>query len=983
MVLLFSCSADQKRGPYLHRFIDQLENKHVVSSPLAGLHEKFDRISQKWSGEELEPLSLNRARFYSVSTRLPVLGWEEQGQPERMKISMDGKEIPFHEDSSPNSMSWMLKKGEIEIDKFGKKGSISNFLALGDEERFEDNIILPEGEFVLQIWAKSKNPSANLPQLEIHLNEELIGEIAVGPYQGYQLISRAKRGWNKLVIFCRNTAPANKRSSAKDLRIDKILIKSFQDLILFTIAENKENILASEFSADYLAEPIDNIIKIGKNIGTSPGYIQDIEFHTSGKKRIEIIGHSLSSHIGLRVELDDEKIYEGEVARSGQNKISLEKFSEIGKHELKLECLSSEQEGQAFHLSQIIVKNPLKELYLPLAVIRNEWRIHDLSSGDDSLGLKKKFVVPNLSWRTRTDTAVNTIFAPPLTQLEFALEIPQSSILEFGYGLLDQNREDKGQGVNFKIVVQDKQKEEVIFSKYLDPHQNESHRRLFQERIDLSPYFHKKIRLKMITTSPSLKEQATSNEPQVGKEFAYWYNPVIYIPREEQESTEPEINIILISMDTLRADHLKCYGYERETSPNIDRLGTEGVIFDNAYSTTCWTLPAHISLLTSLENRNHLVHKTNPYMDNSLITLADILRENGYFTYAYTGGALVSQRFGFSKGFDFYREFRGSQHHRDSAGNLFHHFNNWIAKNKEKKFFLFLHTYQTHEPYFSPPAFNSLYLDPTKSRWEKADMQEILFEGYSRKEKRFKDLTPAEKENIIALYDGEIRYLDERLIKPLIRKLKRLGLYQKTMIIVTSDHGEEFFDHDGWLHGHSLYNELIRIPLIIKFPHDQFKNLRSDKTAQITDIMPTILEVAGIDYSSFKLDGISLTGMLQDNEEKERFLIADVGYKDYPSRLPERVAINLNEYKLVLNNEYGNPPEKFFPCPPPIAKVELYNLKEDPLEKENIALQDKEMVQNLLKKIYETFLLRAEKGRKAKARDEEMEKTLRALGYIQ
>ena len=187
----------------------------------------------------------------------------------------------------------------------------------------------------------------------------------------------------------------------------------------------------------------------------------------------------------------------------------------------------------------------------------------------------------------------------------------------------------------------------------------------------------------------------------------------------------------------------------------------------------------------------------------------------------------------------------------------------------------------------------------------------------------------------------------------------------------------------AWLHGHTLYNELIRIPLIIKFPFSKHKDLKIDKFVRITDIMPTVLQEAGINHSSHEFDGKSLLETIRNNESRDRVYIADIGAKNYPPELPSRIAISQNEFKLVLNNDFGLPPEQYFPCPPPIAQVELYDLKKDPQEKKNISREKIEMVQSLLKKIYELY--EVEPGKellKSKEMDKELEEVLRALGYI-
>lgn len=276
--------------------------------------------------------------------------------------------------------------------------------------------------------------------------------------------------------------------------------------------------------------------------------------------------------------------------------------------------------------------------------------------------------------------------------------------------------------------------------------------------------------------------------------------------------------VVLISVDTLRADHLQTYGYRRPTSPNLDLLGADGVVFNRTYASSPWTLPSHVSLLTSLFNINHGVHRPTDRMDESLVTLTEVLRQNGFSTSAITGGTLVSYLYGFSRGFDTYKEGDGAMDYNNSAELVARSAAEWIENNKEKNFFLFLHTYQVHTPYDTPSPYGAMFLDPD-AVWKRAHTTEI----FNGKKSIFKELSDAERRNLIGLYDAEIRYSDEALLKPVVEKLKALGLYDDSMIIFTSDDGEEFFEHGSWDHGVHLYDESLRVPLVIKFPRSRFK----------------------------------------------------------------------------------------------------------------------------------------------------------------
>lgn len=982
LVIQACCLIGKKQTNIPYRFIDHLEKKNIIASPYIDLHQNFKKIIQNWSGNDLRSFVISGHKSFLICSLVPILAWEEQGKPERMKISLQKKEIPFLENPDSKAWSWKLKKGEVTIDDFTINGNGKGSVSLEEGRQYEESLFLPDGEFILEIWAENDNQQKHFPTLKVELNNKPIGETSIGPYKCYEFTGSADLGWNKLSLF--QDKSESDLSPQSEIIIDKIFIKSVKDFIFLNVPKKKENFSSLNFASEYLAEPIDKIIQIKKDIRPLQPHFQEIEFDSVGQKNIEIIGQTSLLDSVLIGKLDGKEIFAQKFISNCQNSFSFEMWSEKRKHNLELEYKPpSKREGHAY-LYHLILTNPMKDFLLPLARMKNEFPLSNLFIKKNPLNLKKKLVYPGFAKRIKrhtTDTALDIISAPPLTRLEFKLRIPPSSVLEFGYGIYKKIFEDIGETVNFKVLILDKAKESVLFSKSLNPPDDKSINIILEKKIDLSSFSNRKVTIKFITESSVPKSSKSKVQTSQGMESAYWFNPVIYIPSQNRTRKEADFNIILISLDTLRADHLKCYGYDKETSPSLDQLSADSVLFTNAYSTTSWTLPAHISLLTSLDTRHHLVNKMNPFLNTSIVSLAELLRKNGYFTYAFTGSALVSSQFGFSKGFDFFHELKNSQVFRNSAGTLFHQFDNWIRKNNDKKFFIFLHTYQPHEPYFSPEPFNSFFLDQKTIHWRKGDMDRILFKDQLREERIFMEITPAEKENIIALYDGEIRYTDFHLINPIITKLKRLNLYDKTMIIITSDHGEEFYDHNAWLHGHSLYNELIKIPLLIKFPLSKFKNKRWKKIVRITDIMPTILEEAGVDYSSYKIDGESLINPLMKNDGFNRMFVADVSSGNYPFELPARITMNSDKFKLILNNDFGHPPEFYLPPPPPIAKVELYDLENDPLENRNIALQKQELVQKMLKALLRAYPLKRGKADE-KGMQKELERTLKALGYI-
>jgi arylsulfatase A-like enzyme len=302
-------------------------------------------------------------------------------------------------------------------------------------------------------------------------------------------------------------------------------------------------------------------------------------------------------------------------------------------------------------------------------------------------------------------------------------------------------------------------------------------------------------------------------------------------------------NFILISIDSLRADHVGAYGYSRATTPHIDALAEESIVFENAVSTTSWTLPAHISMLTSRFSEAHGVTAAGDSLADSAITLPEILQENGYATAAVVSGPFLNRRFGFSQGFDIYDDETVSfaeinDSHQGITSPLTHERALEILNHVAgEPFFLFLHYWDVHYDYAPPPPFDEMF-DPDYSG-------SVSGNGFIRNDEIHRGMDPRDLEHVVALYDGEIAFTDSYLGE-LFAELKRLELWDNTLIVLTSDHGDEFFEHGNKGHRNTLYGELLDVPLIVKLPQQRRSGERLGNLAGIVDIAPTMLEVAGL-----------------------------------------------------------------------------------------------------------------------------------------
>lgn len=582
----------------------------------------------------------------------------------------------------------------------------------------------------------------------------------------------------------------------------------------------------------------------------------------------------------------------------------------------------------------------------------------DLGSGENPLGVKRKIKVGG--------TERNILFCPPKTQLSYKIKLPANSVVEFGIGIVEGKKAQENQegskkekrGVSFAVFLETKTSKKIVFQKYLSPPADEESPVFSWHRIDL-PNIEQEVELSFITEGDD-------------RNCCFWSNPILYSKKEKAQ------NVILISVDTLRADHLSCYGYARETCPHIGTLAQEGVTFLNTYVSSPWTLPSHVSLLTSLHGVHHQVYHGDESMDPILVTLADVLRQHGLYCAAFTGGGFVSSIYGFSKGFDTYSEDAGNVFSQDSAEHLFRLVSEWLDSHKDKGFFLFLHTYQPHNPYDCPYPYKTMFLEE-EAKWRHLDLMNFL----GGKQGIFKALSEEERQNVIGLYDGEIRYTDEELIGPLIDKLKKIGIYDQTMIVFTSDHGEEFYDHQGWGHGHSVYDESLKVPLVIKFPGNRFKGRKIQYFVSLVDIFPSILEELGIRLKELEMDGKSLFPVIRGEEKRNRMFFADIASNVLDSHIPQKISTNSGEEKLILNNRFSKEDLEFFLFPPPLSNpVEVYDLVQDPKERRNIANGRSELANQMIQEI-EKIYKEAEKRKTGKLEiDKELRRQLKALGYI-
>ena len=417
-------------------------------------------------------------------------------------------------------------------------------------------------------------------------------------------------------------------------------------------------------------------------------------------------------------------------------------------------------------------------------------------------------------------------------------------------------------------------------------------------------------------------------------------------------------NLLLISIDTLRPDMLGCYGYDRPTSPTLDLLAAQGVLFENAFTTSPWTLPAHASLLTGLYPRHHGAKTERQGLRRGTPTLAEILSREGFATMAIVNSHYLTRRYGFGRGFRDFIYLRESETERGPS-EVIETALAWLSKKPADAFFLFLHDYDVHSDYGALPEYEKILVRPYQGRISGSTQQLLQFgrEPF--------DVNASDVEHLIDLYAAGIRQTDAELAR-LIEHLRTTEELENTLIIVTSDHGEEFLEHGGVLHARTQYDEVIRIPLILSGPGIP-RGRRIVEPVSINDILPTTLALLGIPWDG-AVDGMDVSPLWRtDASEATRDRIL-FGEADQHNEKPDITrSARYRRYKLIYNRL--------------TRQSALYDLRADPRERQDVSGAQPEVKRELMKKLrgFESVQMA---GDRLPPIDEETRRRLEGLGYV-
>ena len=499
------------------------------------------------------------------------------------------------------------------------------------------------------------------------------------------------------------------------------------------------------------------------------------------------------------------------------------------------------------------------------------------------------------------------LYAPPRTEITFPLTLTAPAVLHFSICLSRET--PPGDAARFQVVARVDGEEQVLWSNTLRAHKRQWW--WHQHQVELDPLAGKTVEISLVT------------EAAKGHPHPLWGNPALAV----EDATAPR-NVILIAVDTLRADRLSSYGYGLQTSPNLDALAADGVRFHHVSSNATWTCPSFASIFTGLTPSRHGIwnHGHMTPLGLHFETLADLFRAEGWTTNSIAYKAPIYGG-GFEQGFDVaFNVPRVNVRAQDNLAEALQ----WLGYHAHRRNFLFLHFDDPHQPFTQPEPFDSHFGTDLEAHGVRLP---ISIHNAPPDD-------PEQRDLVRKLYDGEIAYVDDR-IGAFLGELKKRGLYDDAVIAFVSDHGEELWEHGQFGHGSGkLFDEAIRVPLIVKPGAGEFARGRVVE-AQVRgfDVMPTLLELAGIELPE-ALDAESLVPMLRPDagDPPDRVAVTETSTKG--------AALRTRQWKYIL--DYWQVAE---------SVERLFDHQADPGETANVAADHPAVVAELRHGLLEFFLL--------------------------
>lgn len=421
------------------------------------------------------------------------------------------------------------------------------------------------------------------------------------------------------------------------------------------------------------------------------------------------------------------------------------------------------------------------------------------------------------------DVGLRVLPASPPSKIVLRVDIPRGGILKVAAGIPDDKQ--KVGAVEFVIGVMEKGQNRTVLTQVVDPQARPQDRAYVDLSADLSRFAGPNREL-------VLETRAFEKDGDLFR--AYWGAPALAV--DPAFAVKPDPLIIVYLVDTLRADHTTPYGYARPTTPHLGKFATDAVVFENAIAHASWTKPSVASLMTSRLPSRHRAVQLRDALDSGQVTLAEMLGPAGFSTGAVIANSVIYARdSSFQQGFDVFEGLHGPEGERSKVvdtARVVDRAVHFLDARRGLPRFLYVHTMDPHVPYAPPPPFDTMF-------------EPKAIPGHPGVDPRFDFKEPLDRERLIAQYDGDIAYGDQQFGR-FLGELKRQGIYDDALIFFVADHGEEFLDHGGWLHGRSVFDELVHVPMIVKFPKARGAGSRVKQMVALSDVLPTILEAAGL-----------------------------------------------------------------------------------------------------------------------------------------
>ena len=426
-------------------------------------------------------------------------------------------------------------------------------------------------------------------------------------------------------------------------------------------------------------------------------------------------------------------------------------------------------------------------------------------------------------------------------------------------------------------------------------------------------------------------------------------------PVEVGDLTCYDCNLVLISIDTLRPDHLGCYGYGRPTSPAIDEFCRSAVVFNNAIAPAPSTLPSHASLFTGLIPQHHGAKaSTRTPLADEYLTLAELFSAIDFATAAFVDGGQMNPQWNLDQGFDLYNSQSSAAYLMNTFADRVDEAVDWLRTTSPDRYMLFLHTYEVHHPYTPSPEALAAVAPRRAGNME----TEFSVQTLRRINNGRIELTGRRLRDIVTTYDAEIRSMDSGFAS-LLEGLRQRPDWDRTVVVLLSDHGEEFSEHErvGW-HSHTLYDELLRVPLVIRLPGEALAGRRVDEMVRLIDVAPTIADL--FDLPGIAYEGTSLLS-----------LAAGHGRAVVPSTIAQR-----DRWQEQHPTALRTPRWKLY-------SGQLFDLLTDPAEQIDQAARHPTVVAALEAEIERLISAATPMPTDSIEIDDDLREQLRSLGYIQ